>query len=169
MFGTSPNLIAAIPRLSSLFIAKASTIHPYVPARNAVHRCTCLCVCPVRGSASNGVNCVYRGRKDPSLTTHCLTRYTFYLQHERYLRTVRAYPARVERAGIFAVGAYHTHRLRICDRSDLLPPDDSHQQPAQRICMETIQITGARSCKALTCFLRCLTSLGPTLSVGHVP
>ena len=37
---TSPKLIADILRPSSLCKAKASTIHPYVPARNAVHRCT---------------------------------------------------------------------------------------------------------------------------------
>lgn len=40
---TSPKHIADIPRPSSLSKAKASTIHPYIPVRNAVHRCTISC------------------------------------------------------------------------------------------------------------------------------
>ena len=62
LFGTSPKLIAAISRLSSLPKAKASTIHPYVPARNAVHRCT-LSVFVVSVA----------GRKDPSAVRSYLT------------------------------------------------------------------------------------------------
>jgi hypothetical protein len=38
LIGTSPKLIAAILRPSSLLEAKASTIHPYIPVRNTVHR-----------------------------------------------------------------------------------------------------------------------------------
>ena len=37
---TSPKHIADISRPSSLSKAKAFTIHPYIPARNVVHRCT---------------------------------------------------------------------------------------------------------------------------------
>jgi len=65
LIGTSPKRIAAIPRLSSLTLAKASTIHPSIPNGNVVHRCTFLSVGGARTtSAPHPVMSVCRGRKD---------------------------------------------------------------------------------------------------------
>ena len=115
LFGTSPKLIAAITRPSSLLGAKASTIHPYIPVRNTTYRsihlpehvlCTAaqFWVCPVSEKYNNQNRTCFLicwGRKDPPFSNCLYPTNRFYLQRVSSKLPTRYYHTHVECVWIF--------------------------------------------------------------------